>query len=94
VVVDEAVDVLDLAVAAAAAVLEADDGRAAAQRHLVAGELGQEPEAATIDAVDVRRSAERWFSAGPPTALSRDLLRAYVHDADGNNLEAVCHKPE
>src|SRR5437762_9338691 len=57
--VDEAVDVLDLAVCAPPPVLERDGDGSARERHLVAAERRQQAEAAAVDPVDERRCAER-----------------------------------
>ena len=55
------------------------------------------PDRATVDAFHAAALAAGATDNGPPGV--RELYHpsyygAFVHDPDGNNLEAVCHRPE
>jgi catechol 2,3-dioxygenase-like lactoylglutathione lyase family enzyme len=55
------------------------------------------PDRATVDAFYATAIAAGATDNGPPglrTDYHENYYGAYVHDADGNNIEAVCHKPE
>ena len=52
---------------------------------------------ATVDAFYEAAIAAGGKDNGPPGLRSHyheNYYGAFVHDADGNNIEAVCHKPE
>ena len=55
------------------------------------------PDRATVDAFHVAALAAGGRDNGPPglrTDYHPTYYGAFVLDADGNNVEAVCHKPE
>ena len=55
------------------------------------------PDRATVDAFYEAAIAAGGKDNGPPGLRSHYhayYYGAFVHDADGNNIEAVCHKPE
>jgi catechol 2,3-dioxygenase-like lactoylglutathione lyase family enzyme len=52
---------------------------------------------AAVDAFHAAAIAEGAIDNGPPGLrphYHETYYAAYVHDADGNNVEAVCHTPE
>jgi len=52
---------------------------------------------AAVDAFFEAAIAAGGKDNGPPGVrphYAKTYYAAYVHDADGNNIEAVCHKPE
>jgi catechol 2,3-dioxygenase-like lactoylglutathione lyase family enzyme len=52
---------------------------------------------ATVDRVYEAALAAGGADNGPPglrPQYDANYYAAYVHDADGNNIEAVCHEPE
>jgi catechol 2,3-dioxygenase-like lactoylglutathione lyase family enzyme len=52
---------------------------------------------ATVDAFYAAAMASGATDNGPPGLrphYHENFYAAYVHDADGNNIEAVCHLPE
>jgi catechol 2,3-dioxygenase-like lactoylglutathione lyase family enzyme len=52
---------------------------------------------ATVDAFHAAAIAAGGTDNGPPGLREHyheHYYAAFVHDADGNNIEAVCHKPE
>ena len=57
----------------------------------------QAPDRATVDAFYEAAIAAGGNDNGPPGVREHyheNYYGAYVHDADGNNIEAVCHAPE
>jgi catechol 2,3-dioxygenase-like lactoylglutathione lyase family enzyme len=55
------------------------------------------PDRATVDRFYEAAIAAGGTDNGPPGLRAHyheNYYGAYVHDADGNNVEAVCHKPE
>jgi catechol 2,3-dioxygenase-like lactoylglutathione lyase family enzyme len=55
------------------------------------------PDRATVDRFYEAAMAAGGKDNGPPGLrphYHETYYAAYVHDADGNNIEAVCHKPE
>jgi catechol 2,3-dioxygenase-like lactoylglutathione lyase family enzyme len=55
------------------------------------------PDRATVDAFYEAATAAGGMDNGPPGVRSHyheNYYAAYVHDPAGNNIEAVCHKPE
>jgi catechol 2,3-dioxygenase-like lactoylglutathione lyase family enzyme len=55
------------------------------------------PDRATVDRFYEAAMAAGGTDNGPPGIRAdyhENYYGAYVHDADGNNIEAVCHKPE
>jgi len=55
------------------------------------------PDRATVDAFYQAAIAAGGKDNGPPGLREHyhpTYYGAYVHDADGNNIEAVCHRPE
>jgi catechol 2,3-dioxygenase-like lactoylglutathione lyase family enzyme len=54
------------------------------------------PDRATVDAFHEAALAADAGDNGPPgirPEYHADYYAAYVHDPDGNNIEAVCHQP-
>jgi catechol 2,3-dioxygenase-like lactoylglutathione lyase family enzyme len=52
---------------------------------------------AAVDAFHEAAMAAGGVDNGPPGVRSHyheNYYAAFVHDADGNNIEAVCHRPE
>jgi catechol 2,3-dioxygenase-like lactoylglutathione lyase family enzyme len=55
------------------------------------------PDRATVDAFHAAALRSGGVDNGPPRRHPEyhdDYYGAYVFDADGNNIEAVCHRPE
>jgi catechol 2,3-dioxygenase-like lactoylglutathione lyase family enzyme len=55
------------------------------------------PDRAAVDAFYEAATAAGGRDNGPPGLrphYHETYYAAFVHDADGNNIEAVCHKPE
>jgi catechol 2,3-dioxygenase-like lactoylglutathione lyase family enzyme len=57
----------------------------------------QVPDRATVDRFYAAAMAAGGKDNGPPGLrphYHETYYAAYIHDADGNNVEAVCHRPE
>lgn len=55
------------------------------------------PDRATVDAFHAAALKAGGWDNGPPgprTHYHEHYYGAFVHDPDGNNIEAVCHRPE